>query len=380
MEDYETLTPEEIEIERRARRRRMQARERRRKRRIRRIIVRCAILLLILILILVGIIKIITGIWKHFHTNKEPDKTVEQTVDSSTEEATTEAIHPEIDESILAKELPEDREAALAILKELAESNSDIRSIYENSAVYPDKLLQCLAVNLEMTQYALDYPAKISIVFDGDFEVDVPKQEAPLFLQYDERWGYADYGSSLIAINGCGPTCLSMAYTYLKQDGSMNPIKVADFSVEHGYLGENNDTFWTLMTEGATSLGLSSEELSLSKERMTAALDDGKLIVCSMEPGDFTKKGHFILIRSYENGLFYVNDPNSEARSKVGWDYERLRTQISNMWAIGASDGSPNTAQQNAVQEDDSQENAAQQDAEQQDAEQQDAQQQDAQD
>ena len=155
----------------------------------------------------------------------------------------------------------------------------------------------------------------------------------------------------------------------------MNPIKVADFSVENGYLGENSDTFWTLMTEGATSLGLTSEELSLSKERMIAALDDGKLIICSMEPGDFTKKGHFILIRSYENGLFYVNDPNSEARSKVGWDYERLSTQISNMWAIGASASSPNTSQSDATQQDDSQGDAAQTDTPQQDAEQSEAEQ-----
>ena len=339
MEDYEALTPEEIERERQRRRRRQAAREARRKKRIREAIIRCSILLILVILILIGIIKMISGVVHHFK-DKKAENQVEQVIDASTEEATTEEIKAEIDPGILAKEIPEDRDAALAMLEELGKSDSDIQSIFENSAVYPDKILQCLAVNPEMKQYVLNYPAKISVVFDGDFSLDVPQNEVPLYLQYDERWGYADYGSSLIAINGSGPTCLSMAYTYLKQDGSMNPIKVADFSMENGYLGENNDTFWTLMTDGAASLGLSSEELSLNKESMTSALEDGKVIICSMDPGDFTKSSHFILIRSYENGLFYVNDSNSEARSNVGWDYERLSTQISNMWAISNSTSS----------------------------------------
>lgn len=332
MDDYEEMTPEEIELERRARRRRREARERKRKRRMRRIITRISILVLILVLILIGIIKMITGIWKHFH-----DKPKEQTAQTTEEViATTEEIHADIPEEILAKELPADRETALAMLKEQGESDSDIHAVYENAAVYPDSILMHLAVNSELKQYAVNFPAKINTVFDGDFSVAVTDQEVPLYLQYDERWGYADYGSSVIAITGCAPCCLSMAYTWLMKDGSMNPIRVADFSMEKGYMGENNETFWTLMTEGAVELGLTSEELSISKERMVEALEDGKLIICSMESGDFTKKGSFLLICGYENGLFYVHDPASEARSKVGWDYKRLESQICNMWAVGA--------------------------------------------
>ncbi len=338
-EDYEELTPEEIERERVARKRRREARERRRRQRKRQAIIRCSILILIVILIIVGFVKLLSGIWKHFHNSDKRNSTATETIVPTTEEATTEAPKPEIDESILAKPLPEDRQAALAILKEQAETDSDIHAIYENAAVYPDKILQCLAINSEMKQFVLDYPAQISVVFEGDFEVDVPVSEVPLFLQYDEQWGYADYGTTLLAINGSGPACLSMAYTYLQQDGYLNPIRIADFSMEQGYLGENNETFWKLMTEGASSLGLISNELSTSKEDMISALEDGKLIICSMDPGDFTKTGQYILIRSYENGLFYVNDPNSEARSNVGWDYERLSSQISNMWAIEKGTG-----------------------------------------
>lgn len=345
MDEYENeqLTEAELEDIRReraaARRRKLAARERRRKKRRRQAIIRCSILLLAVILIITGIVKMISGIWKHFHKDKSSDKVTEQMTDTTTEEPAAEEVKAEIDDAILAKELPADREAALLLLQSQSESDPDIKSIYDNAAVYPDKILQCLAVNSEMKQFVIDYPTKISIVFDGSFSVDVPENEVPLFLQFDEQWGYADYGSNIIGINGCGPTCLSMAYTYLKQDGSMNPIKVADFSASSGYLNESGDTNWALMTDGARTLGLTSEEVALSKENMTSALEDGKVIVCSMSPGDFTRSGHFILIRDYKDGLFYVNDPNSEARSNVGWDYERLSSQISNMWALGAGNG-----------------------------------------
>lgn len=335
---YEYVELSEDELKRRratARRRKLAARERRRKKRRRQAIFRCSILLLIVILLIIGVVKMITGIGKLFHKDKTTEKATEQITDSTTEEPSTEAVVFNTTEDILAKELPKDRDAALTALKVQGENDRDIQSIYENATVYPDKVLQNLAINSEMKQFVIDYPSKINVVFDGSFTVDVSADEVPLFLQYDERWGYADYGSSIIAISGCGPTCLSMAYAYVKQDGSMNPIKIADFSMERGYIGESNDTSWALMNEGARGLGLTSEELSLSKENMTTALSDGKVIICSMSPGDFTRHGHFILIRSYENGLFYVNDPYSEARSKVGWDYERLSTQISNMWAIG---------------------------------------------
>lgn len=350
MEEADELTEEELEQLRRrkaaARRRKIAAREERRRKRRRQAIIRCSILLLIIILLIVGIVKMVSGIWNHFHQDKKSDKITEQVKEDATEEPTTEQIKADIDEAILAKDLPADREAALEILKIQAETDPEIQGICDNAAVYPDNILMNLAVNSEMKQFAIDYPAKISITFDGDFTMDVTGDTVPLYLQFDEQWGYADYGKNIVGLSGCGPTCLSMAYTYLKQDGSMNPIKVADFATEKGYLDESGDTSWTLMTEGAAELGLDSEELTASKDAMTTALENGSVIICSMSSGDFTKSGHFIVIREYKDGLFYVNDPNSEARSQVGWDYERLESQIANMWAISTKAGnSPQTTQ-----------------------------------
>lgn len=311
------------------RRKKIAIRRRRRKKRLIRAWTCLCIFILILLLIIIGIIKLISGIWTHFSDLKE-EKSTEAIV------ATTEAPKPpEIDKKILAKELPKDRETALAKLEKIAVNNPDIEGICENAAIYPDRILKELSINLEMTNFVSSYPAKINIIFDGNFETKVPKKIVPLYLQFDERWGYADYGNHILAINGDAPTCLSMAYTYLKQDGSMNPIKIADFSMEHNFVNQKGNTSTRLMTEGAELLDLTSKEIEINQKEMTNELSSGKVIICCMKSGDFTKSKKYILIHSYKNHLFYVNDPTSVARSEVGWDYNRLSKQIESLWVIG---------------------------------------------
>lgn len=356
LEDYDQPTPEEIEYEKRrraaARRRKLAAREARRKKRRRQAIIRCSLFLAAVILVFTGVIKMITGIVGALHKDKKPKKTTEQMKDPTTEQTTTEAPAPEIDATILAKDLPADRDAAIASLTALAATDPDLQNVLDNAAVYPDDILKNLAANYAMKQFVINYPAKISVRFDGDFSVNFSSDTVPLFIQYDEQWGYADYGKDIIALRGAGPTCLSMAYTFLKQEGSMNPIKVADYATEQGFLDENGETAWTLMTTGAIGLGLGTEEMTVNESNLISALENNKLVICAMTPGDFTRSSHFILIREYKNNLFYINDPASEARSQVGWNYARLESQIANMWAISAQGtGDSGTTQQNDNQD-----------------------------
>ena len=42
---------------------------------------------------------------------------------------------------------------------------------------------------------------------------------------------------------------------------------------------------------------------------MKTALDQGKLIVCSMRPGDFTTSGHYILLYDYDDTAFASKIP-----------------------------------------------------------------------
>jgi hypothetical protein len=337
--EYEELSEEELQRRREIRRRKLAARERRRKKRRQEAIIRCSILLIIVILLIVGIVKGISGIWKHFHNNKkENDKVSEQVMEPTTETPTTEEF--KVDESILAQEMPADRDTALAMIKEQAdaEEDTDLQNIYDNAAVYSDRVLKNLAINTELKDYTTDYLTKVSIAYDGDFTMDISTTDVPLLMQYDEQWGYADYGSNLLAYDGSAPTCVSMVYTYLKQDGSQNPIKVGDYFMSMGYVDEDDKTSWEAMTQGVKGLGLEADELSVNEGNMKAALDEGRVIICSVGSGDFTKETeHFIVIRGYDDYKFYVNDPSSNARSQIAWPFERLSSQINNMWAFNVS-------------------------------------------
>lgn len=89
-----------------------------------------------------------------------------------------------------------------------------------------------------------------------------------------------------------------------------------------------------LWTEGLPALGLSGKELPLVENSMKTALDQGKLIVCSMRPGDFTTSGHYILLYDYDDTGFCVKDPNRVSNSSRTWDYDTLSPQIKNLWTI----------------------------------------------
>ena len=197
---------------------------------------------------------------------------------------------------------------------------------------YPQSLIDLLEGNPETEQFVLNYP------FREDLPVDLTPYEdsstVPLFLQWDPMWGYEDYGSSCIAITGCGPTCLSMVGYYLTGDANMTPDKIAKFAQKNGYYEPGYGSSWTLISEGATKLGLEAKELPLVKKKMTDALEAGSPIILAMGEGDFTTTGHYIVLTGVKDGAFTVNDPNSRINSQKLWTYEELEHQIRNIWAI----------------------------------------------
>ena len=154
-------------------------------------------------------------------------------------------------------------------------------------------------------------------------------------LQWDERWGYHKYADSIIGINGCGPTCLSMVSLYLTETG-FGPAEIANYAAKHGYYSKGNGTKWTMMSEGSAHFDLHAEELPLDEGRMRKALQAGQPIICAMGPGNFTTTGHYIVLSGYQNGSFTVCDPNSRENSGNLWSYEQLKVQIRNIWAFSA--------------------------------------------
>ncbi len=203
------------------------------------------------------------------------------------------------------------------------------------SGELPEILSELLEKNEETLDYVQSYPDREEYKKQPiDMTENFVSGEVPLLMQWDKRWGYDTYGSEMIGLAGCGPLCLEMAYLYFTEDTDMTPRKMADFAYENGFYTEQG-TSWSIWTEGAARLGLEGAELSMDENVMKKTLDAGKLIVCSMRPGDFTTTGHFILIRGYNEDGFLVNDPNRRSTSGRTWSFEELKNQIRNLWSLG---------------------------------------------
>ncbi|MCH5265286.1 MAG: C39 family peptidase [Lachnospiraceae bacterium] len=205
-----------------------------------------------------------------------------------------------------------------------------LEQIQEKREQIPEELMEALEKNPEMAEFVAGYPQAEKKEAKKFSEAE-RNQTFPLLLQWDKRWGYADYGESIIALSGCGPTCLSMVVFGLTRR-EVTPYETARYSERAGYYVEGSGTSWGLMTEGAAHYGLSARELSLSEAAMKAVLNNGGMIICAMRPGDFTTEGHFIVIYGYGEKGFLVHDPNSPARSGRSWSMEKLSGQIKNLW------------------------------------------------
>lgn len=222
-------------------------------------------------------------------------------------------------------------------LKELAEEYSELEEIYENCEEYPVKLLASLCNNPELHEYVKGYLAyeagDMSAAGVPELTAEEKAQKYPLFLQWDKRWGYEEYGDFNIALSGCGPTTLAMAAVAITGDDTVTPDKVAEYSMSNGYYVEGTGTAWSLMTDGCENFGIKAEEIALDEYVMKNQLDKGKVIICSMREGDFTSVGHFVMIYDYDSKGFYVNDANCIYRSSIQWTYEELKSQIRILWA-----------------------------------------------
>lgn len=227
----------------------------------------------------------------------------------------------------------EDSEELLA-LKELAVEYPRVKKIIDNIEAYPEELIALVLKNQETVDYVADYPEKSQKNYVIDLSKEAASSTVPLLLQWDERWGYEEYGSGLIGWTGCGPTCMSMLTLYLTGNDAYDPATVARWAKDNGYYSSGSGTAWLFFSEGSAHFGLRAEELPLVKQYIVNALDEGRPVVCAMGPGDFTTNGHYIILTGYDDEGFTVNDPNSPIRSSQHWTYETLERQISNLWAM----------------------------------------------
>lgn len=199
---------------------------------------------------------------------------------------------------------------------------------------YPKSLAKLYVRNEEAREFVLDYDETKGVSDNIDLSEEVVAGEIPLFLQWDKRWGYGVYGDDFMAVEGCGPTALSMVYCGLTGDTSMNPWEVATLAEDWGYYVSGQGSSWNMMDELAETMGLSVRNVSFDRDSILYELLAGYPIICIVGPGDFTTEGHFIVLADVDNqGMVTVHDPNSRENSEKKWDIETIMSQTENLWS-----------------------------------------------
>ena len=156
----------------------------------------------------------------------------------------------------------------------------------------------------------------------------------PHLYQTDPLWANKPYAGSNIRIAGCGPTSLSMVYTYLTGKTNLDPVAMASFAEEHNF-APTGATEWRFMTDGAAAIGLRSTPVAPSRASIASALDAGMPIICCLTPGDFTAVGHFLVIKGMDSrGMVEIHDPNSPYNSAKRWPISQVLPQIEALWAF----------------------------------------------
>ena len=232
-----------------------------------------------------------------------------------------------------AGEVSEDTKDAL---RDRAREDRRYKPLSRHPDDYPEGLLRQVLRNDEVLDFALAYPENVGKTWEpADISLAAPEGMSHS-LQWEARWGYGAYGSSVVGVSGCGPTCLSMAVVGLTGNTGANPLAVARFSEEQGWYVPGVGTDWELMRSGAEHYGLRWQELSPEADALRGVLDAGGCVIASMLPGDFTASGHFILISAYTPEGFQVLDPNSVSLSRV-WEFDALKSQFAALWGYTVS-------------------------------------------
>lgn len=225
------------------------------------------------------------------------------------------------------------KEEVISTLKQLGESNPVIKEINENLSFYPENMLKALANNPEMADFVVGYLNKNENVI-CQLSQSEKEQEFPLFLQWDPRWGYQEYGNdSNIGLAGCGPTSLSMVLYSLTRDEMLTPDKIAAYAMNNNYYVDGSGTSWSFMEEFPQLYDVQVTRTKATERAIKDELDKGKLLICAMGEGDFTLLGHFIVIYGYNQEGFQINDSNCVARSRKDWAFSDIEKQIKSIWS-----------------------------------------------
>lgn len=173
--------------------------------------------------------------------------------------------------------------------------------------------------------------------FGESIGIDGEKMDIPLYYQYAAPWGGKKYGSGTIAKNGCGPTCIAMVFSYLR-DENIYPDDVVDFTKDRYYI-KGSGSSWSIFSACAGHWNIGCKYIGLNAGTIANELSAGHPVILSMGPGTFTKSGHFIVLTGInDDGTVTVNDPNDNANKdhiNKHFDLTQILKEAKGGWSFG---------------------------------------------
>ncbi|MGL5068516.1 MAG: C39 family peptidase [Sarcina sp.] len=202
----------------------------------------------------------------------------------------------------------------------------DIKDILDNEKNIPSYLVRLAVMHPESIPYAAGYHGyKLNTPIS--LKGYIKEGKIPLFQQWDKQWGYDWYGNGPLAMDGCGPTSLSMIIVGLTGNMKANPRMVARYSAENGGYSWNAGSDQDLFTGVAEHYGLVPHRVS--GEEIAQQLRLGRPVMVSCHAGTFTLSGHIIVLSGItQNGQIVINNPDSIKDSMKTWS---LQTILDNM-------------------------------------------------
>ena len=166
------------------------------------------------------------------------------------------------------------------------------------------------------------------------------KGSYPQFYDWDERWGYLDYGPSNVGVNGSALTTMAMAYMGLTGKNDQSISNLAKLATDGKFVGNDGDTADEFFTTVAPTIGLATREYTASGENITIALEAKTPVAVHLNAGLTTPYAHWALvINANSDGSVTLYDPDSSAATTRTWAAGTIGAKTSKMYALSlASD------------------------------------------
>lgn len=167
-------------------------------------------------------------------------------------------------------------------------------------------------------------------VEDG-YEYSNDDIQMPRFSQGDARWRANTYGTSTIGYGGCGPSCISIVVSTLLCE-TITPDKVVEkletVRPEDGmwYWVNGAGSSHEIFGEMATAYNLSCDSMGTTEDDIRDSLESGKFVICGLQTGNVytASGGHFVVIRKYSDGMYYINDPGGFFDKDTGYSWSDI--------------------------------------------------------